>query len=59
MRAKNPTQDRESVGAATIPDSVVWCLQHYVQAYAERFEVKEEVSGGRKVLRVFLANRQP
>jgi hypothetical protein len=59
MSAKNSNQDRESVGAAMLPESVVWCLQHYVEAYAERFEVKEEVSGERKVLRVFLADRQP
>ncbi len=64
-KSRGTLNDSQEVGTrsrtgshGTIPESIVWCLQH-VAAYAERFEVKEEVSGQRKVLRIFLANRQP
>ncbi len=59
MTAKKPAQDREPVRRATVPESIVWCLQQYVEAYAEQFEVKEEVRHGRKILRVFRADREP
>ncbi len=58
MGPKNSAQNDAPGSRLAIPESVVWCLRHYVEAYPDRFHLKEEITNARKILRVLVADPQ-